>query len=323
MRYKQLAIFIFLTASMLSHAAQENQEINPERNTQLFCHDQRRLKVNDPIATPSMIVLNYSLQPTAQKSHHSFRNQNLSVHYIIDKDGKIYKGIGENLEEIFPIEGTPVIDQEYLKQRAWHTGVGYWNGEKEEINNINTHAIGILFVNEGSDNNKLPDVIIGNPDNTTHWFEFTPEQELTFIKLAVQLKTIYNIADKDIVGFGEVRTDKNNALSIGVGIGPKFPWQSAAQQGVGLYHTLTEEQLAASCESFELENLQKSLHAWGYSVTISGQEDKQTLQAIKQLQIHHDSRYYNSDDQYNTCRAYHIIHNLLAQHLAKKENGSQ
>lgn len=316
--HHKVFLFLFLSISTFCHTIQEN----PERNPQLLCHDKRRINITDQIATPSMIVLNSSLRPTIETSYNTFRNDHkLSFHYIINTDGKLYKGISEQLEEIEMINGTYIIDQEYLKLRAWHTGVGYWHGDKQEINNINTHSIGILFVNKGTDDNTCPNSVLNDPTNTTHWFDFTSEQQQSFVNLAQQLKSIYNIANKDIVGYHEVRTDTNDALTIGVGPGPLFPWKKTADQGVGLYHNLTEEELSNPCQT-SIEDLQKSLHAWGYSVKINGQRDTQTNQAIKQLQIHHDPLYYHAQDQQNICRTSHIINNLLAQHYAQQKSSS-
>lgn len=311
MSYHKKFFFAFLAASTLYCSAQQN-----ERNEKLFCHTQRQDITTLQTAQPSMLVLNYSLQSNAAESHNSFRRYKLSTHYIIDKDGKFYKGMSEDLEEIPTIEGNPIIDPEFIKKRAWHTGVGYWNGDKQEINNINTHAIGILFVNEGAHPKNNPDYNIGDPNNTTQWFNFTHEQQQSFIKLAQQLKTSYKIADKDIVAYHEVRVN-NGVLNVGGGVGPLFPWKQLADQGVGLYHNLNENELSESCQ-ISIEDLQKELRTWGYSVQPTGQYDMQTSQAIKQLQIHHDPQHI--DGNINSCRVSHIIKNLLAQHYAQKTN---
>jgi N-acetyl-anhydromuramyl-L-alanine amidase AmpD len=305
--HRTLILFFFLSSTTYQTAQ--------EKNEKLFCHTLRQDATTQQTAQPSMLVLNYALRSTAEESLQSFRNHKLSTHYIIDKDGKLYKGMSEQLEEV------TTIDPEFIAQRAFHTGIGYWNGDKEEINNINTHSIGILFVNEGATPTSNPDYIIGNPENTTQWYPYSSEQIESFVNLTKQLKATYNIADKDIVGYHEVRTN-NAILNAGGGPGPLFPWRQAAQQGVGLTHTLTEEELSSPCAT-SIEALQQGLHAWGYSVKINGEKDTQTTQAIKQLQIHHDSFYHNPDNQQNICRASHIVKNLLAQHYAQKQAASK
>jgi N-acetyl-anhydromuramyl-L-alanine amidase AmpD len=315
---KKILTYIFLATSTMGFASYDPQA--NEKNTTLYCQPHRQDATTPKTAQPTMIVLNYSQRPTAEASHQSCRDCKLSTHHIIDKDGKSYKGISEQLEETPTINNTPIIDPEYLKLRAFHTGVGYWNGDKQEIKNINTHAIGILFVNEASNKNNNPDYTIGNPENTTQWRPYTSEQLQSFVLHAQKLKEKYNIADKDIVGYHEVRTN-NGVLNGGGGVGPLFPWKQAAQQGVGLYHNLTENELSHAPQT-SIEDLQQDLHAWGYSVTINGQTDAQTNAAIKQLQIHHDPLYFDKDNQINTARTSLIIKNLLAQHYAQKKSSS-
>jgi len=313
--HKLILLFFLATSTACQTAEEKATQPVTERNEKLFCHTLRQDATTPQTAQPSMIVLNYALRSTAEQALQSFRNHKLSTHYIIDKDGKCYKGMNEQLEEV------TTIDPEYVKQRAWHTGVGYWNGDKQEINNINTHSIGILFVNEGATPTTNPDCVIGNPENTTQWYPYTAEQVQSFINLAQQLKATHNIADKDIVGYHEVRTN-GGVLNAGGGPGPLFPWKQAAQQNIGLYHTLTEEELSSPCAT-SVEDLQQGLHAWGYSVKVNGEKDRQTTQAIKQLQMHHDPEYFNPSNQQNVCRTSHIIKNLLAQHYAQKQAASK
>lgn len=314
--HRKLVFTLFLATSTMSYTAQEN----PERNNQLFCHDERRTNPADIIEQPTMIVLNYSQKTNLEESHASLRNAKLSTHYIIDKNGDIYESIGAEPVKIEFIDNTPIINKEHIQRRAWHTGIGYWNGDKQEINNINTHAIGILFVNESSDNKKSPDYVIGNQENTNEWDDFTPEQEQSFVNLAKQLQKIYNIADKDIVGYNEVRATANDGSGIlngGGGPGPKFPWKAVAQQGVGIYHNVPEEELAQAVTT-DITELQTDLHDWGYSIQVTGEEDAPTKAAVQQVQIHHDAQYYNAEKQYDLKRTHMIMKSLLAQHCAKK-----
>lgn len=304
--------YIFLATSTLSFTSYDPQQ--NKKNETLYCQPHRQDATTPKTAQPSMMVLNYSQEPTAEDSHKSSRNCKLSTHDIFDKDGKDYKGISEEFEEI-PTNSP--VDQEYYSLRAFHTGPGYWNGDKQEINNINTHSIGMLFVNEASNQNKNPDFAIGNPDNTTQWFPYTTEQIQSFVLRAQKLKTQYNIADKDIVGYNEVRTN-NDILNAGGGPGPKFPWKQAAQQGVGLYHNLTEDELSHAPQ-VSIDNLQRDLHTWGYKVAETGEFNEQTEQAVKQFIVHHDP----TQHPINTARTSLIIKNLLAQHYAQKNNSSK
>ncbi len=315
---KKTLALLFLATSTLSFAS-KSQEYDPEqnpKNTTLYCQPYRQDATTPETAQPSMIVLNYSQKSTAEESLRSFRNSQISTHYIIDKDGKFYKGISEQLEEVPTENGTPHIDPEYIKLRAFHTGPGYWGTYEQVINSINTHSIGILFVNEASNQNTNPNFAIGDPDNSTQWVPYTPEQKIAFVMLAQALKTRYNIANKDIVGYNEVRTN-NDILNVGGGPGPLFDWKNAAENGVGLYHNLTEEELTNPSKVEKLANapevpvkcLQRYLDAWGYKVPQTGELNKQTEQAMQQFIIHHDPYQFPP----NITRTTRIIKNLLTQ----------
>lgn len=306
---KKILASIFLTTSIICSAKEYPQ------HDQLCYHLERIDRTNEQIVDPSMIVVNYTTQPTLTHAIASFKRARASTHYMIDKDGTIYETMHEDPKAVTS------VDPEYLKRRAWHAGHAYWNSAQKEISDVNSHAIGILFVNEGALPKDNPNILTNDPSNTTQWFDFTPEQQTSFVSLCKQLKTTYNIMDKDIVGHGEVAINPTTkSLGRKIGPGPRFPWKQIAQQGIGLYHTLTEEQLSQPCNN-SIGDLQKALHAWGYSIQPTEQNDEQTKQAILQAQIHHDSQHI--DGNIESCRTSHILKNLLAQHYAQKNNRSE
>ncbi len=315
-----LFLLFFTTFYSLSYANNKTvqEQITLEKDSHNFYHTERRDKKSGKIHHPSLIVINYSLHSTIEESFTSFHNSKLSTHYIIDSDGSIYETIGNRPIKIHRHDTNGItINKDLIKKRAWHTGHGFWNSGHGEIEDINTHSIGIMFVNQGALPKNNPDHQIGNPNITTQWFDFTQEQLTAFITLTQALQQEYAIDDKDIVGYGEVRFNPTTkALSIGVAPGPKFFWKQAAENNVGIYHTLSEEELLQPCTP-SIKDLQKSLYLWGYSVNITDELDHQTEQALKQLQIHHDPSYYDKDKKYNVCRSSAIIKNLLAQHYKK------
>ncbi|MDP3788748.1 MAG: N-acetylmuramoyl-L-alanine amidase [Candidatus Chromulinivorax sp.] len=306
---KKILALLFLAVSNISIASN-----HPQHDEHCY-HLERIDRQSNEIVKPSMIVVNYTTQPALENAIVSFKKARASAHYMIDTDGTIYESMHETPQAITS------IDTEYLKRRAWHAGHAYWNGDQQEISDVNSHAIGILFVNEGALPKDNPNVYTNDVSNTTQWFDFTPEQQASFVNICQQLKTTYNIADKDIVGHGEVAINPTTkSLGRKIGPGPRFPWKQIAEQGVGLCHNVTEEELAQPCDN-SVSDLQEDLHAWGYSVQETGQEDEQTKQAVAQLQIHHDSQHIDGDIQ--SCRVSHIIKNLLAQHYAQKNNSSK
>lgn len=78
--------------------------------------------------TPYIIVLHYTGMKTMREAKERLTNpeSKVSVHYLIDEDGKRYNLISED-------------------KRAWHAGLSYWNGDED----INSASIGIEIVNPG------------------------------------------------------------------------------------------------------------------------------------------------------------------------------
>jgi len=284
-------------------------------NSFIVCSDklydnERKDRQTNQIVDPSIIIINYTTQPTFLESTLSLQMARASAHYIIDKNGSIYETLNTTPRSITS------INTEYLKRRAWHAGHSYWKTDKQEINNGNSHSIGILFVNEGATPKDSPNVITNNPENTTQFFAYTKQQLEAFVLLTQQLKTTYNIDDKDIIGHGEVAINsKTKSLGRKIGPGPLFPWKQAAQQGIGLFHNLSKDELNAPC-NITPQDMQELLQKWGYSIQITGLNDEQTQQAILQAQIHHDPQHIDGDC--SSCRIYYILQNLLAQHIAQK-----
>ena len=312
----QQLFYIFVITSTFCAATQES----PEKNTQDFCHDQRRLKITDPIEKPSMITTNNSLRSNLNDTHDVFCKHGLSYHITIEKNGVPYATIGSKPIEILKINGKYLIDPALIAKRSWSTGVGYWNGEKQEINNINTHAINILFVNEGTNNNNNPNPVLGDSTSTTIWYPHTDEQLTTFAQLILQLKEEYNIADKDVVGYGQVRINqKTDALDFAFNPGPIF-WQKAMERDIVTRPTLTQEEKNQYCNE-HIQDFQRTLHDLGYYVKITGENDRQTQAATKQLRVRFDAYTDNPQDPtnpYDTCVSYNIARNLISQITAKK-----
>jgi N-acetylmuramoyl-L-alanine amidase len=82
-----------------------------------------------------MLVLHYTGMKTADEalSRLCDPEAKVSAHYTIDRDGRIYRHVPEEL-------------------RAWHAGVSYWAGER----NVNARSIGIELVNPGHEFGYVP-----------------------------------------------------------------------------------------------------------------------------------------------------------------------
>ena len=82
-----------------------------------------------------MLVLHYTGMKTGAEALARLCDPaaKVSAHYTIDRDGRIYAHVPEEL-------------------RAWHAGVSYWAGEK----NVNGRSIGIEIVNPGHEFGYVP-----------------------------------------------------------------------------------------------------------------------------------------------------------------------
>lgn len=67
----------------------------------------------------------------------NFLNYDLSIHYIVDRDGTVYCYIPEN-------------------RSAWHAGPGIWRGHPEQTDKLNHYSIGIEIVAIGSQKDMEP-----------------------------------------------------------------------------------------------------------------------------------------------------------------------
>ncbi len=91
---------------------------------------------------------------------------NVSAHYVINRNGKIYRLIKDN-------------------QIAWHAGKSCWANYK----NLNENSLGIELVNKG---------------HRFGYTSFSKKQLLSLIKLSKNLIKKYNIKQKNIIGHSDI-----------------------------------------------------------------------------------------------------------------------
>ncbi len=88
---------------------------------------------------PSMIVLHYTQEGSAQEALDTLRTRNsggpVSAHYLIGKDGTIYQLVSE-------------------EERAWHAGDSQWG----VTDDVNSRSIGIELDNNGSEAFAQPEI---------------------------------------------------------------------------------------------------------------------------------------------------------------------
>lgn len=74
------------------------------------------------------IILHFTEYDFARTIEKFLTVQQVSAHYVIDKDGTIYQCVADEL-------------------RAWHAGISYWRGQ----HNLNDTSLGIELVNDGQE----------------------------------------------------------------------------------------------------------------------------------------------------------------------------
>jgi len=101
---------------------------------------------------------------------------------------------------------------------AWHAGKSSWKRYKS----LNKNSIGIE---------------ITNPGHEFNYRKYSIKQISSLLKLSKFLIKKYNINPKNILGHSDVAPDRKKDP------GEKFPWKYLAKNKVGLWHTLTNQEL--------------------------------------------------------------------------------
>lgn len=119
-------------------------------------------------AAIDMLVLHYTGMKTADEALSRLTDPvaKVSAHYTIDRDGRVYRHVPEEL-------------------RAWHAGVSYWAGER----NVNGRSIGIELVNPGHEFGYVP---------------FADAQIAALIDLSEGIFARHAIAPARVVGHSDV-----------------------------------------------------------------------------------------------------------------------
>ena len=101
---------------------------------------------------------------------------------------------------------------------AWHAGKSYWKNYKF----LNKHSIGIE---------------ISNPGHTFGYKKFSKKQIQSIVWLSKKLIRKYKINAKNILGHSDIAPTRKKDP------GEKFPWKEFAKQKIGLWHSLSKENL--------------------------------------------------------------------------------
>jgi N-acetyl-anhydromuramyl-L-alanine amidase AmpD len=195
------------------------------------------------------IILHYTVLNFEDSYKIFTQGRDVSIHYVIDLDGKIYQTVNE-------------------QYKAWHSGISYWAGK----HNVNENSIGIEFINPGSgDQLCFPTRFTQTPldidiDCTKN--HFTSYQYESAISLLHDIKQRHQGNIKHIVGHSDVAP--NRKLDPGI----MFDWHKLAQNGLGINFKLSptpqEEILDINENNIdEINFIKERLNKIGYQVDLT------------------------------------------------------
>jgi N-acetylmuramoyl-L-alanine amidase len=191
----------------------------------------------------------------------------VSVHYVVEEDGRIFQLVDE-------------------KDRAWHAGLGSWQGEGD----LNSRAIGIEIVNGGHD--------FGLPD-------FPEAQIASVIALLKDILARWDLKPVHVVAHSDVAPERK------ADPGEKFPWKVLAEAGVSIW----PKPLKAAAEHEDpIPILQERLAAFGYNVQANGMVDHDTKVALTAFQRRFRPELVNGAADAETCAILAALEGVIPRH---------
>ena len=139
------------------------------------------------------VIVHYTGMPSCDQALRRLcdKNSGVSAHYLIDEDGSTFRMVPEAL-------------------RAWHAGVGFWNG----VRDLNSTSIGIELVNPGHE----------------HGYQSFPCAQLeAFTELVREIMERHSIKPDHVLGHSDIAPGRK------IDPGELFPWRDLATQGIGVW----------------------------------------------------------------------------------------
>lgn len=138
----------------------------------------------------------------------------VSCHYVIDENGTTYH----------------LVDEE---KRAWHAGLGYWGG----LTDMNSASIGIELVKSSNDEVILPKATL--PEKQFHNCFYGEQQMHSLLELSKSILSRHEkITPQRVIGHQDASPNRK------FDPGQNFNWQYLAENGVGLWHDLNDDDMA-------------------------------------------------------------------------------
>lgn len=190
----------------------------------------------------------------------------VSAHYLIDLNGDIYN----------------LVDD---KERAWHAGESYWQGNE----NLNNNSIGIEIVNSGLE-------------------KFTDEQYKNLIELCHYLMKNYEIHRNNVLAHSDI------APSRKIDPGPYFNWKLLSENGIGIKFEEIESLTHKIIDDTEIIiDIKTALKILGYKVNINNKIDDETSDLFRAFLLHFNQKTllekHRAEDIFNLSRKYYFDEN--------------
>ena len=214
---------------------------------------------NERTSEVSMIVLHYTGMETGEAALERMCDPEakVSAHFMVWEDGKVSQLVGED-------------------KRAWHAGVGGWQGDTD----INSCSIGIEIVNGGHNfplaGGALPPY---------------PEIQIeSLIALCDYLRATHVVPHTRIVGHSDIAPARKDDP------GEHFPWRTLADNGLGIWPEIDTDieketlligtGLLPGDSGAPVSRLQAELKAIGYGIKETGSYDESTGHVVRAFQRH-------------------------------------
>lgn len=195
-----------------------------------------------------ILLLHYTGMPSAEAARDWLCDpvSKVSCHYFVHEDGSVLRLVDEG-------------------HRAWHAGVGTWQGRAD----INSRSIGIEIANPGHD----------------HGYSDFPDIQMVAVEaLCVDILSRHAIAARNVLAHSDTAPGRK------IDPGEKFDWARLHAAGIGHWAEpvpITDGPvLRPGDEGPEIEDLQARLRSYGYGIDIAGVYDRWMRTVVTAFQRH-------------------------------------